>query len=383
LELAQKALKREKRKPGSIWSVDNSISPYDLYAYLKARFGPPNGLSMLFRSPGSDNLIQWHFTLKSGVHLVEFMGFTTRVEIWIEGFPNLGQEDWLALVKAIKADFKSYGNRLKKVRSDFEEWQLFYNPYKRLESVVEQYVERLTKLDIDHLELPAQPQARPLIYSSAENGPASDIDAFVERMSVCGQKYAEALGLCMSLRLITPIFGESFVNLLIFILARAEFKADKRLYDDYRRKEIDIRLKLLSVNCVGFTKPVDGKKPEIREFLRLMNERNDLLHGNTDPALLAFQTVYFDHMIPLFPTQVDFAGSILRNSLNGIEPATVLSGVNTVKNLASYISSLLEDKVRKQVELIMSTRDLGWRSSTRRIGVLFGPGMIEGYIRRR
>lgn len=166
LELAEKALKQAKREKGSLWTVDNSISPYDLYSYLKARFGAPNGLSMLFRSPSTDNLIQWHYTLKSGEFLVEFLGFNTRVEIWIEGHPNLANEDWTALIAAIKADFKNHGPRLKEVRAELEEWQLFYNPRERLESVVKRHAERLAELDIDNLRLPEQPPAHQVVYRS-------------------------------------------------------------------------------------------------------------------------------------------------------------------------------------------------------------------------
>src|SRR5262245_54955741 len=47
----------------TLWANDGSISLLDLYCYLEARFGPPNGISMLFRKPSSDNAIQWHYTL--------------------------------------------------------------------------------------------------------------------------------------------------------------------------------------------------------------------------------------------------------------------------------------------------------------------------------
>ena len=38
-------------------------------------------------------------------------------------------------------------------------------------------------------------------------------------------------------------------------------------------------------------------------------------------------------------------------------------------------------KNKAEVDETMDTRDLGWRSSTKRIGVLFGQGMLEGYAR--
>lgn len=41
---------------GDILVVQNLVSPLDLYTYLKARFGEPNGMQNLLRSNDSDNI---------------------------------------------------------------------------------------------------------------------------------------------------------------------------------------------------------------------------------------------------------------------------------------------------------------------------------------
>jgi len=46
------------------------------------------------------------------------------MEIFIEGHPGLTDEDWQALVKAIKKDFASHGEALKRVRKEYEEWRM-------------------------------------------------------------------------------------------------------------------------------------------------------------------------------------------------------------------------------------------------------------------
>ena len=53
-------LQRENRSPRvtclALW---NEIAPSDLYCYLHARFGPPNGPQNFLRNDSSDNLIHW------------------------------------------------------------------------------------------------------------------------------------------------------------------------------------------------------------------------------------------------------------------------------------------------------------------------------------
>src|SRR5262249_43303669 len=62
-ELASNLEDQATSRVVALWANDGSISPLDLYCYLKARFGPPNGISMLFRKSSSDNAIQWHYTI--------------------------------------------------------------------------------------------------------------------------------------------------------------------------------------------------------------------------------------------------------------------------------------------------------------------------------
>ncbi len=65
-------------------------------------------------------------------------------------------------------------------------------------------------------------------------------------------KYTQATALAFSIRMLAPVYAESFVNTLIFLLADDDVKKDKRLYDSIIRQNIDIRVKQLHRNCNGF-----------------------------------------------------------------------------------------------------------------------------------
>ena len=60
--------KHTKSRPrNSILAVRQHLSPVDMYCYLKARFGTPNGFQTFLRTDSSDNLIHWDFNLKAGI----------------------------------------------------------------------------------------------------------------------------------------------------------------------------------------------------------------------------------------------------------------------------------------------------------------------------
>jgi len=46
-----------------VWIFRNELRPSDLFCYLGARFGKPNGFQNYLRSDSSDNLIHWEWAL--------------------------------------------------------------------------------------------------------------------------------------------------------------------------------------------------------------------------------------------------------------------------------------------------------------------------------
>jgi len=68
---------------GAHWNDCNLISSLDIYSYLKARFGAPNGFQMQLKKPNSDNLIHWNYTLTAGAARIDFVGFRLRYTVSI------------------------------------------------------------------------------------------------------------------------------------------------------------------------------------------------------------------------------------------------------------------------------------------------------------
>lgn len=365
-DIADRGDRPKTARKGGVWVIREEISPVDLYCYLNARFGRPNGLQMLLRNDDSDNLIHWHYTLDYEEETLEIMCFTFRIEVIhsIE-FENSSsaKKDF---IKRIKDDSSSYRKEITKFKHGLEKWQLFVNPFFRLKSVIEHQLVKLEALKIEELE--------PLSYPKSEQ----DLENLKGRIANVGELYTEATALGLNIRMLAPVYAESFINLLIFLLSEEDIKSDRRMYDSLLRQQIDIRIKGLHRHCKGFFQAVDYNNVDAcKEFHNLMNNRNDLLHGNVDPKKLAFETVYFDEKIPLFTDYRDFSFYSWEAAIRNVTPELAINDYQIVQNLIAYVLICLKDDIRKEVYSFLNTKDPGWNEKTKRPGILFPSHLVD------
>jgi hypothetical protein len=345
--------------PRGIWIVDSGIAPVDLYTYLVARFGSANGFSMRLKSPTSDNLVHWHWTLQYLDRIIEVMGHTMYAQFVVEGTDDPETDEVKALVDAIKCDFSAHGPAMSEAKRKFQRWTVFVNPYCRMRRVAEGFRERLLELDVGGLKLPTTPRR------------SSEMPAFNEEFAAAIKVYTEALGICTSLRMLAPVLAESFINLVLFVTVNPSTRADTRLYDSIFRQDVDVRVRSLHLHCRGFTGPVDTGDKRFKSFQSLMQHRNDFLHGNFDPAKLAYATVYFDDMIPLPKKYENMSELALVNSLKHVEPPTALADLTAVDEFIDLTLEATHEKVRAALRQFMMTLDPGWLEAGQRPGVLF------------
>lgn len=357
--------KKQERKGGR-WVIREGIKPVELYCYLNARFGIPNGVQMMFRKDDSDNLIHWHYTLTYEDEVLEIISLTFRLEIWhSETFQDSPAEK-AKFIYAIKNDFSNYGKEIGEFRKKIEKWHMFVNPYFRIKRVIEHQLYKLESLDLEKIE--------PLPYNVA----GMDTQKTKEQAKLLSDSYTEATALGLSIRMLAPVFAEAFVNLLIFLLAEDDVKNDKRVYESVVRQQIDLRIKNLHRNCTGFYQAVDYNNVDAcKVFHTLMNGRNDLLHGNIEPNKLAYETVYFDGKIPLFNDYRDFSFFSWEASIRNVRPDAAINDYQVVQNLISHILICLKDDIRKEVLMFMDTKDPGWNEKTKRPGILFPGHMVD------
>jgi hypothetical protein len=360
-------MKRDDRsKVSHRWVLRNEISPSDLYCYLGARFGAPNGLQNFLRNNDSDNLIHWEWCLRCGEGWLTLQGMNFRTEVWLTAHADVDEADKKLLVAQIKSDFANYGKRMSEIRKSLEDWTEFVNPYRRISSSIERLLDDLRKLN-----LRPEDEAIPDI-SSAEQFPA-------DRWNEVLGKYTQGLGLCFGIRSMLPVMAEAFVNLILFVLMRPDLKSDDRLRENAIRQPIDVRVKSLHVTCVGFERPVDYSHKFCKSYHSLVNERNDLLHGNVVLDKLKFNEVFFNGRVPVFKQYRSMWERSVGVEIQAVGLHRLEREVETVDNFTAYLKSCLTEEVREQFERIAQTRDLGLNAENGRIGVLF-PGHIVDFL---
>lgn len=353
-------------KNGEMWEFTNEIKPLDLYCYLYAKYGPPNGIQNFLRSDDSDNLIHWEWTLAGEYGLTSIQGQNFRSEVHLIGdFKGKGLtlEDFIS---QIKSDIGNYGKKISELRKELEKWTQFINPYKRIESAVNLHFEKLDELNLN-------PQLDKFPQATSEEA----LKDFGERWSAVSEKYNYAVGLAFGLRSMLPVLAESFVNLILFILCRPDIKSNERLFQNTIRQPIDIRVQSLHVNCIGFESSIDYSSEECKRFHTLMNERNDLLHGNVEVNKLTIGDVFFNKKVPLFIQYEDFWDKSIGVSMQSVKLSSINEDRVVVEKFIQYVLSKLTADIKEQVEMIMDKGQLGFNHKTGRIGVLFPEHMVD------
>lgn len=357
----------KKSNGGGRFIIRNEITPADLCSYFVVRFGPPNGIQNFLRSDDSNNLIHWEWVFRTPKGLVTFQGQNFRTEIWFTAGEGWSQEDLPYLLAQIKDEFKNYGRDMSEFRKKIEDWTEFVNPYARIKSSVECLLHEL-----EELNLQPEDEAIPSADSAAQVN--------VQQWSEIAAKYSKGLGICFGIRSMLPVMAEAYVNLMMFILFRPDIKGDDRLRDHTIRQPIDIRIKTLHTNCIGFSSPVDYSSGPCKAYHTLVNERNDLLHGNVVLEKLKFSEVYFVGKIPIFKEYRSMWERTVGVDVQAVGLHRLQNEVKVVRELIAYINNCLDPEVKSQIEMFVDRRDLGFNKKTGRVGLLFAEHLADFYV---
>lgn len=347
------------------WNLYNEIKPVDLYCYLYARFGAPNGVQNFLRGDHSENLIHWEWSLASQDRIILIQGHNFRTELWVSG-DELPPDELDHLVASLKDEFPKYGQTMGKARKALEHWVEFINPYYRIRSSVECLISEIADLDVE--------------------GKTSELGCFAEYGSPDNwsdewgrqaQVVAKATGLCFGARAMLPVMAEAFVNLLMYLLMKPNLKRDDRLRENLMRQPIDVRIKSLAHNCVGFRSEIDYGHQSCKRYHSLVNERNDLLHGNVVIEKLRFNDLYFNGRVPVFNSYSSMwerAFGVAKKSV-GLE--SLRDERQVVEDFTEYVISNLEERMQEQVRVFCARRDLGMRLDDGRLGILFSGQLVD------
>jgi hypothetical protein len=72
---------RRSKGRGAGLIIRTHLTQLDLFCYLKARFGEPNGFQNFLRKDDSDNYIHWEYQIRAGTVDIDFMGSDRQIHI--------------------------------------------------------------------------------------------------------------------------------------------------------------------------------------------------------------------------------------------------------------------------------------------------------------
>lgn len=347
------------------YSLINEIKPIDLYCYFYAKFGPPNGLQNLLRNQSSDNLVHWEWTFFLDGNLISFQSLNVRTEIhFIGDFETRPELNYI--IREIKKDIPNNGKGIKEIRMKLEKWTRFVNPFHRLHVAVKQTIANIEQLNLDI----ANDRSKMALTCIDGNTSQDVVEDLLGR-------YNNAVCYYFSLKTMLPVMAESFINLVIYILAKREIKKSDRLFQNVIRQQIDIRVQSLHINCVGFKSMVDYSDDNCRRFHSIINERNDILHGNVDMKNLTIGEIYFNGNCPIFTEYDDLYSRTSGVYLNSIKYDSIFQDYQDINSFIQFILDNLQPDARTCIEQLAFRREIGVNSKNGRLGALLPDHMID------
>lgn len=347
-----------------VWNWRTEVTPADLYCYLGARFGTPNGPQNFLRKDSSDNLIHWEWVLDHPSGIVHIQGMNFRTEMWLSSGIFVSDGDSKLFAAQVKADFANYGDKMADIRKSLEKWTEFVNPYFRLRGAVDKMLTEVHSLNL-------QPDAKS--FPDYNNSYDLQQDTLVEMLG----RYSKGLGLCFGIRSMLPVIAEAYVNFLLFVLMRPDLKRDERLRENTIRQPIDVRVKSLHITCLGFAKAVDFTSPQCKAYHTLANERNDLLHGNVVLEKLSLSEVYFHGRVPVFKEYKSLWERTVGVEISAVGLKHLSEEVATVNSFIEYLTSCLKPDVKYNIDMMANKRVLGLNKQNGKVGVLFADHFVD------
>lgn len=363
-----KKIKQDEENGGVILNLRNEIKPIDLFCYLYARFGPPNGVQNFLRNDCSDNLVHWDWTLFYEDSVISFWGGNFQTDLIIKCNFQFGENEKENLANKIKLDLRNYGKKINEIKENLEHWMEFVNPYWRLSQSIKGLRKELISINLNS------------DFPNEFNTPITAINNKDEWIRV-SNSYSKAFGLCFGIRSMLPVKAEAFINLVIFVMCRPDIKNDSRLLDNLFRQQIDIRVKSLHINCIGFENAVDFNNSACKAFHSLINERNDILHGNVAPEKQKFNDVCFWGKVPVFNEYKSLWDRTHAIDHKAMGLDRLQNEIETVDNFINYILSCMTKDLRDFMHGVINKRDLAKNKKTGGFGILFPDHLIQGECR--
>lgn len=341
--------------------VRSRLRPVDIYAYLRARFGEPNGFQNFLRKDDSDNWIHWDFNLKSADADIWIAG-TSRETHFVVG-QALTDREWQALIVGFRGEFARTGREKSTMTKSFEKFVVFQNKYVALAEVCAELHERI-------VDTPPFEPIRPRRSTRNPEHAAAPLRR-------AGERANQLYGACVQLSLLTPVLAEAYINMFALILRRPSLRNDWDGYQAFVREKIPDRIGRLHEVCFGM-EPVDRSTEAYGHFMSVVNKRNFNIHGNVDPEREAIETVYFEGRRPLFAEAGHHLGRYFADLERLHQPDVIVADYEWVHAFLHELTTYLAPVAKKFLSNVIDDRFPGFETRQRRVTRILPDVVVMG-----
>lgn len=354
---SEKKRRRAKRGRGSTLVLQESVSPFDVYTYLHARFGEPNGLQTLLARDDSDNLFHWDFYLKAGGANLQFVGATEEVHVHFDF--EVSDKDCRAFIAALRTDFARVGQEKGRFAGTLEKWNIFPNQFLAIASrCADLYEEITTALPrIERKFLAEKLTTQALTAEKRSKSHATLMSAITTAPT--------------ELSVLMPVLFESFIGLIVAVMVKPDIRRDAEAFGTFVRSPLNQKLTGLAERCWGFARPLVQEDPVFGRYWTVVNRRNDIIHGNVDPVRDALEVVYFHGKRPIYKTGGDRIRQHWKRLIDRYRPQEVVDDYLATHVFILDILDHMTADGRRTIEMIMEDTQPGWDNRRKKPGRLF------------
>jgi hypothetical protein len=338
---------RRKRKGGTL-AVREKISPVEMYCYLRARFGRPNGFMTFVKNHAtSDNYIHWDYHLRAGDKDLCIWGLSREVQF--APSEDMSDDDWRSLIANIKADFGRVGKEKSQILRSLEKWVIFPNKFVQIANACAE----LHAVVVDCLE--GQPAFKTRSFRTKREHAVQ-----IKELEKVRDRAVEIYDKSLQLSLLTPVLTEAFINMVALMLCKREIKNNQRQFEYFMRQNIDTKVFDLYYKCEGFSKQISADAATVVHFKQIMDRRNHAIHGNIEPQRDMIEVVYFEGKTPLFQDGGDNIGRYQAAMERVYRPRDVIRDYEGIYLFFEEVISCLEPETAKGVRLILEDPSPGY-----------------------
>lgn len=276
------------------------------------------------------------------------------VRVYIFGPARASSSARESLSAAFREALISSKDRLSKQRHLLTRFDVIVNPYFREQEIMQQARDVLEGL------VPPEAPKRP-----PSSSPSRKYNQYLRSLNDYRSQSTNVRYHSLALLTHAPICGESFINLVLFLLGRDPIRDDRRLADAILRSDIDVRIKGLALYCEGFPAPINSADERFTKFHSVMKRRNRRFHGAIDPLGLRIAEVFMDGGVALFRSH----GSplIMTHGVDDLQALRneALSDAQIVEDFIAFVLDSITEPQRTKVREIMKTEFTGWSDEVR------------------